>query len=83
MKSAVEKEVEATGSRDITVSGDGTWQKRGFQSRNEVVTVIGVALNNKINKALDVQTLSTVCQVCSSYKGPSEGVEYEEGFFQS
>jgi len=29
MLAAVLEEVEATGSRDIAASGDGTWQKRG------------------------------------------------------
>ena len=74
MGKAVEEEVERTGSRDLTVSGDGTWQKRGHTSKNGVVTLIGV----KSGKAIDTEVLSTSCQVCNLYKGPKEGEEYEE-----
>jgi len=74
MLAAVEEEVEATGSRDIAASGDGTWQKRGFKFRHGVVPVVGA----KSGKAIDVDVLSTVCQACALYNGPKEGEEYEE-----
>ena len=42
------------------VSCDGTWQKRGFSSRNGCVTVISI----ETGKVLDVETLSQACKQC-------------------
>lgn len=58
MSAAVAEAVEANnGDRDLTVAVDGTWQKRGFSSKNGVVTVTSVA-NGKV---LDVDILSKHC----------------------
>ena len=58
---AVEAE-EAYEGTDIIVSGDGTYQKRGFSSKNGVVTVLSV--NGKKSKVLDCEVLSNHCDAC-------------------
>ncbi len=40
MQNAVEGACTEAGSRDLVVSGDGSWQKRGFSSHNGVAAVI-------------------------------------------
>jgi hypothetical protein len=40
MKNAVEEACQIAGSRKLTVSGDGSWQKRGFSSLNGIAAVI-------------------------------------------
>lgn len=44
----------------ISVSGDGTWQKRGFSSLHGVATLIGV----RTGKVIDVIVKSSYCKVC-------------------
>ena len=46
------------------MSCDGTWQKRGFSSRNGCVTVISI----KTGKVLDVETLSQACKQCELHE---------------
>ena len=46
-----------------TVSCDGTWQRRGFASKNGVATVISVDGPNC--KVLDVETLTNYCAACA------------------
>ena len=48
----------------VTVSADGTWQKKGFSSTPVVVTAIFV----NSGKVLDVATLSKSCKFCKSMK---------------
>ncbi|GFU09713.1 uncharacterized protein NPIL_88941 [Nephila pilipes] len=51
MAEAVHEAVEENdGARDIAVAVDGSWQKRGFSSKNGVVTVTSVdtELHNKV-----------------------------------
>ena len=45
---------------DTTVSCDGTWQKRGFQSLNGVFAAISV----ESGKVLDVEPMSRSCKAC-------------------
>jgi hypothetical protein len=73
MKSAAEDETKATGSTDIEVSGDGTWQKRGHTSLNGAVTLIGV----KSGKVIDVDIMSRYCHACVHYKGVKHGETYD------
>lgn len=73
MTRAAKEEKEATGKETITVSGDGTWQKRGFTSLFGIVTLVGLITG----KVLDFFVLSLVCKICDAYRGPQEGVEYE------
>jgi len=74
MLKASDEEALLEGSRDLTVSGDGTWQRRGFSSKNGAVSLIGALTG----KALDVEVMTTVCFGCSNYKGPKEGPAFEE-----
>ncbi|GFT98376.1 uncharacterized protein NPIL_485541 [Nephila pilipes] len=55
MAEAVHEAVEENeGGRDIAVAVDGSWQKRGFSSKNGVVTVTSV----DTGKVIDVEILS-------------------------
>ncbi|CAF5178036.1 unnamed protein product, partial [Rotaria sp. Silwood1] len=56
MQNAVEGACAEAGSRDLVVSGDGSWQKRGFSSHNGVAAV------------LDIERLSKRCTVCDGAK---------------
>ena len=52
---------------DCTVSLDGSWQKRGHNSLNGVVT----AINRVSDKVIDYHVMSKkckVCQICSKKK---------------
>ena len=46
----------------LTVSGDGTWQRRGFKSIHGVAAVLSC---NTTPKVLDVQRLSKKCVICT------------------
>ena len=50
---------------DITVTYDGTWARRGFQSLYGVVVVASW----KTGKVLDVEVLSKHCQACATHHG--------------
>ena len=60
---ASDVKVGHAGTVDTTVSCDGTWQRRGFQSKNGVATVLTVA--DKTSKVVDTETLSNYCNACS------------------
>ena len=49
---------------EATVSCDGTWQRRGFSSKNGVATILSV--NQKKCKVLDTVTLSNYCSTCAN-----------------
>ena len=49
---------------DITVTCDGTWARRGFQSLYSVVVVASW----DTGKVLDVKVLSKHCQVCAAHR---------------
>jgi hypothetical protein len=73
-------EIRAAGnSSDITVSNDGTYHRRGFQSKNGVVTTLTV--NGKDSKLLDTHVMSNHCDACSKQKKknvpPEEQREWE------
>jgi hypothetical protein len=48
MKRAVEEACEIAGSRQLTVSGDGSWQKRGFASLNGVAAILSSCSTPKV-----------------------------------
>ena len=50
---------------DVSVSLDGTWQKRGFSSHNGVVTAISV----DTGKCVDCEVLSNFCKGCQQWDG--------------
>ena len=60
---AAEEARKAFDGPDITVSGDGTYQRRGFSSKNGVVTVITV--NGEQSKVIDTEVLSNYCNSCT------------------
>ena len=62
---AAEESKEQIG-RDITVSNDGTWQRKGFQSKNGIVTTLSV--NGKDCKVIDTYVMSNHCDACSKKK---------------
>ena len=49
---------------DITVSGDGSWQKRGHSSLNGVVTLVA----SDTGKCVDYRVLSKHCASCKSWE---------------
>ena len=51
---------------EATASFDGTWQRRGFQSKNGVTTAVTV--NGNKCKVIDTVTLSNHCDACSKSK---------------
>ena len=67
MKAAAEELIDdGTG---VKVSCDGTWQKRGFSSKNGVATVLSVSDDiEKAAKVIDVEVLSTYCDTCEKRK---------------
>lgn len=64
LKSATEKEkllsIKHNNIDGLTVSGDGSWRKRGFSSLFGLVTLIGWY----IGKVLDICVKSKYCKVC-------------------
>ncbi|CAF4019763.1 unnamed protein product [Rotaria sordida] len=46
----------------LTVSGDGTWQKRGFKSIHGIAAILSASRTRKV---LDVERLSKKCLVCT------------------
>lgn len=59
---------------DVTVSGDGTWKKRGFSSLYGVSTLIGYYSG----KVLDIFVKSSYCKLCEVWKKKLNSSEYEE-----
>ena len=60
---------------DIVVSSDGTWQKRGHDSLNGVVTII----RNDVRQCIDYRVLSTKkCNACSKWETKKDAVEFEK-----
>ncbi|CAF5006014.1 unnamed protein product [Rotaria sp. Silwood1] len=55
MKKAVEEACEIASSRKLTVSGDGSWQKRGFASLNGVAAILSSCSTPKNNGDDDEQ----------------------------
>ncbi|EFN65805.1 hypothetical protein EAG_00123, partial [Camponotus floridanus] len=63
---------------EFTVSGDGTWKKRGFSSLFGVSTLIA----KYTGKVVDACVLNSFCQGCLSWKNKKEDdpQRYEEWF---
>ena len=59
------QQVTANEVVNTTISTDGTWQKRGFSSRNGVVTII----SNSTGKCVDYRVKTKTCKACSYWKG--------------
>ena len=72
MKSAADEVRKVDGGQGVTadevvntiISTDGTWQRRGFSSRNVVVTIIG----NSTGKCIDYRVKTKDCKACQYWK---------------
>lgn len=76
-KKAIKEEIDlnsAAGNEPLhlTVSGDGSWKKRGFTSLFGVATLIG----KFTNKVLDFVVRSAFCQSCANWKSKQGSIEY-------
>lgn len=78
MKRAAEEEIELSAENGqtigITVSGDGTWRKRGFSSLYGVVTLIGWITG----KVVDIVVKSSYCKACEYWNKKEDTEEYRE-----
>lgn len=76
--SAVKEEKEATSeennTEELTVSGDGSWKKRGFSSLYGVSSLIG----HYTGKVIDILVKSSYCHCCEVWKRKLGTAEYEE-----
>ncbi|KYN26922.1 hypothetical protein ALC57_03697 [Trachymyrmex cornetzi] len=59
---------------ELTVSGDGTWKKRGFSSLFGVSSLIG----HYSGKVLDICIKSLYCHACKTWENKLESQEYEK-----
>ncbi|CAG5121444.1 unnamed protein product [Candidula unifasciata] len=71
----VAAEIKQKKGEAITVSCDGTWQRRGFQSKNGVVTLLTVDGPN--SKVLDTAVLSNYCNPCAKNKKTKTEAEFQ------
>lgn len=70
-----EKELsESENKNDFTVSGDGTWKKRGYTSLFGVASMIGYYSG----KIIDIVVKSAYCKMCESWEKKLGTNEYEE-----
>ncbi|XP_043258074.1 uncharacterized protein LOC122400607 [Colletes gigas] len=81
LQRAMDEEKEMTletesSSSNLTVSGDGTWKKRGFSSRFGVTTLIG----KYSKKVLDAVIKSSFCQACALSKSKMATEEFDIWF---
>ncbi len=61
MSTAIQEAVTAAKTTDLTVSGDGTWQTRGFSSKHGAAALISVCDSPKV---VDIETCSRTCNIC-------------------
>lgn len=73
-KQLTSDENDGEDTTDVSVSGDGTWKKRGFASLYGVSSLIG----NYSGKVLDVLIKCSYCKLCESWKKKLNTAEYEE-----
>ncbi|KYM97486.1 hypothetical protein ALC62_11778, partial [Cyphomyrmex costatus] len=72
--SCAENNIENT--TNATVSGDGTWKRRGFASLYGVATLIGYYSG----KVLDLFVKSSYCKSCETWKRKLNTAEYEDWY---
>ena len=70
----LKENVDDQGITDITVSCDGTWQKRGHSSLNGIVTVI----SSNSNKCIDYRIMTKTCKACQSWESRKDTEDYEK-----
>lgn len=66
--------IEKGQTNGITVSGDGSWRKRGFSSLYGLVTLIG----SSTGKVVDVLVKSKHCKACEFWTKKKDTAEYEQ-----
>lgn len=64
--------------KHLTVSGDGTWKKRGFSSLFGVTTLIG----KYSRKVVDTVVKSSFCQGCNLWKGNKSDIQAYEDWYE-
>lgn len=69
-----QKAVENNENDGLTVSGDGSWLKRGFTSLCGITSLIG----RYTGKVIDVLVKSKCCKICENWVGKEDTAEYEE-----
>lgn len=77
MSYAVRQEIKKTAGPNkhhLTVSGDGTWKKRGFSSLYGVSSLIAY----HTGKVIDIVIKSAYCKWCEMWEKESVTAEYEE-----
>jgi len=75
VREEIEKNVEhGRIKKNLKVSGDGTWKKRGFKSLYGVTTLIGYYSD----KVIDLVVKSSYCQGCTSWKNRNHTEEYRK-----
>jgi len=62
MSTAIQEAVHVAKSSDLTVSGDGTWQTRGFSSNHGAAALVSTCDSPKV---VDIETCSRTCNVCT------------------
>ena len=67
---------------NVTASCDGTWQRRGFSSKNGVSTVLTVD-SGCASKVVDTEVMSNYCNKCSIKKANKVSDEDMETWFKS
>jgi hypothetical protein len=75
-KTVLMAESDDADTSEITVSCDGSWQRRGFSSRNGVATVLTVDGYNC--KVIDTETLSNHCDACQKQRKKLSEEEFKE-----
>jgi hypothetical protein len=61
MRKGVGEAIATTNGTELMVSGDGSWQTRGFQSKNGAAAILSC---NTTPKVLDIETCSKTCNIC-------------------
>ena len=62
---------------NVTVACDGTWQRRGFSSKNGVATCLSISRKGP-SKVVDAEILTNYCDACKKMEVRKEGVDLEE-----
>ncbi|KAI0243324.1 hypothetical protein LSAT2_015918 [Lamellibrachia satsuma] len=75
MRRAAHELRDGTGCTNVTVSCDGSWQRRGFQSKNGVATVLSVNPRGPA-KVVDVHVSSNYCNTCKTQASKLSEAEF-------
>ena len=63
---------------EVTVSCDGTWQKRGYSSKNGISTVLTV--DDKNSKVIDTEVLTNYCNSCAQKKASLSNEDFTKWY---